>query len=164
MLPRSLARSMYMIADDESSFDFSFKVFLFLGSTTERKSFFLLSSQMAPNSRRSTNCNVQYNICCVYGDLTRFFHFLSGFLSHYRIGHVYDGAWVNSVDNEAQKTLEKLEIQLNASRTNLMKEATRVCNQPPITHTKSSSKSSHTTKAFVPSFSNTTTNYNNNKS
>ncbi|KAL0477532.1 COP9 signalosome complex subunit 1 [Acrasis kona] len=38
----------------------------------------------------------------------------------------YDEAWVSSVDQEAAKTLEKLEIELNSFRTNLIKESIRM--------------------------------------
>ncbi len=80
MLPRSLARSMYMIADAEASFDFSFRIFFIFGlNNGEKKLFSSFKPNVAPNSRKSTNCNVQYNICCVYGDLTRFFQLLSDF-------------------------------------------------------------------------------------
>ena len=47
-------------------------------------------------------------------------------IDEFRIGHAYDAAWANDVDQESQKNLEKLEIQLNAAKNNLMKEGTRV--------------------------------------
>jgi COP9 signalosome complex subunit 1 len=37
-----------------------------------------------------------------------------------------DTTWLNDTEQQAQKTLEKLEIQLNTARNNMMKEATRV--------------------------------------
>jgi COP9 signalosome complex subunit 1 len=36
-----------------------------------------------------------------------------------------DTTWLNDTEQQAQKTLEKLEIQLNTARNNMMKEATR---------------------------------------
>jgi len=42
------------------------------------------------------------------------------------VNEKYDEAWVNSVDQEAAKTLERLEIELNSYRTNLIKESIRM--------------------------------------
>lgn len=42
------------------------------------------------------------------------------------VGHVFDGNWVATVDQEAQKELEKLELDLNGFRTNLIKESIRI--------------------------------------
>jgi COP9 signalosome complex subunit 1 len=42
------------------------------------------------------------------------------------VGHTFDANWVATVDQEAQKRLEKLEIELNSYRTNLIKESIRM--------------------------------------
>lgn len=41
-------------------------------------------------------------------------------------GYRLDQAWVDSVDKKAQQTLERLEMDLNGHKTNLIKESIRV--------------------------------------
>lgn len=44
-----------------------------------------------------------------------------------REGQKPDEEWIAKVDNEAQKKQEKLELELNSYRTNLIRESIRVC-------------------------------------
>ncbi len=50
-----------------------------------------------------------------------------------KLGPAYakDQAWIESVDKKALQQLERLELELNGYKTNLIKESIRVCLPPP---------------------------------
>ena len=41
--------------------------------------------------------------------------------------YAFDQNWADSMDKKSQQTLERLEMELNGHKTNLIKESIRVC-------------------------------------